>query len=449
VSSHPDRDRSTDALLRAALPGLTAMETSACLDAEALAAWSERALSSADAARVDAHLAGCARCQALLAAFVRTEPQAAAALPLWQRWPALKWLIPTAALAGTVVIVAVITRETREASLERVPVQQMARQELPSAASPLPARDAAPPPPAEVSGSPASPAPRGRQERAATAEPARNDALRRTAEQTAGSRDRADSAAGTSELRQSAAPATTVAPAVPPPPPSRQNLTDGAANVPLSTLQDAQTRPAVTVDAEKTSTELDSVQVTNLPLNQYRNYQALVVLVPGPNQYVAAAETIPLDKVVAEIVSAPRPAFAAAGESRAGRGRGGAARAAQSAAEATTLANTVAARWRILATGIVERSTNGGATWHPVTVDTRVAVTGGVSPSDLVCWLIGPGGTVVLSTDGQTLRRVAFPETADLVSVTADNDRSATVMTADGRTFVTFDGGATWTRRQP
>jgi hypothetical protein len=30
-----------------------------------------------------------------------------------------------------------------------------------------------------------------------------------------------------------------------------------------------------------TSTKLDSVQVTNLPLNQYRNYQALVVLVPG------------------------------------------------------------------------------------------------------------------------------------------------------------------------
>ena len=34
-------------------------------------------------------------------------------------------------------------------------------------------------------------------------------------------------------------------------------------------------------DKADTSTKLDSVQVTNLPLNAYRNYQALVVLVPG------------------------------------------------------------------------------------------------------------------------------------------------------------------------
>jgi hypothetical protein len=34
-------------------------------------------------------------------------------------------------------------------------------------------------------------------------------------------------------------------------------------------------------DRADTSTKLDSVQITNLPLNAYRNYQALVVLVPG------------------------------------------------------------------------------------------------------------------------------------------------------------------------
>ena len=35
----------------------------------------------------------------------------------------------------------------------------------------------------------------------------------------------------------------------------------------------------------------------------------------------------------------------------------------------------------------------------------------GSSPSPSVCWLVGPSGTVLLSTDGRSWRRVAFPET--------------------------------------
>ncbi len=434
MSSHSERDRTTDALLRASLSRLPGGDAPAgCVDAETLAAWSERALPAPDAARIDAHLADCSRCQALLAAFVRTEPEAAAAAtaPIWARWPTFKWLVPAATLAATVVIVAVLTRETRDAALAPV---QMARQEV-SNAAPAPA-----------------------QERPAEA----------TADQAASLSDRADAEARSNEIRQSAAgaPAPPItAPAAPaaPPPQSRPTLTDGAPNVSLGAAGQAaaaQTRPAPTADAEKSSAKLDSVQVTNIPLDRNRSYQALVVLTPGAQQEpgpgarseagAPAQRTVSFSNVVAEIVSAPRAAFAAAGSGgRAGRGRAGAARAAEAAAEAAALPNTIPARWRILATGVVERSTNGGATWHAVTVDTRVLVSGGVSPSDLVCWLIGPGGTVVLSTDGLTLRRVPFPETTDLVSVAAENDRQATVTTADGRTFVTFDGGATWTRRQP
>ena len=439
MSSQTERDRATDALLRASLSGLPAGDASPCVDAETLAAWSERALPFPDIARIDAHLADCARCQQMLAAFVRTEPVAAAAVPFWQRWPMAKWLVPAATLVGTVVIVGVLTRETTP-----VPVQ-MARQEAPSAASPLPT----PEPPADVSMPPAAPPPPARPESMPVAGRALKDApLSRTAEQAAGNRNRADREARNNEIGQAAAPTpSAVAPASLPPP-----LTDGAANIGLEAFRSAegaQAKPASTADAsDRNATKLDSVQVTNLPLNQYRNYQALVVLVPGAEADASAQRTMSFEKVAAEIVSAPRPAFAATGgRGGAGRGPSGAAQAAQAAAEATTLANTIPARWRILATGVVERSTNGGATWHAVTVDTRVAVTGGVSPSDLVCWLIGRGGTILLSTDGLTLRRVPFPETADLVSVTALNDRQATVMTADGRTFVTFDGGASWTRQ--
>jgi hypothetical protein len=39
---------------------------------------------------------------------------------------------------------------------------------------------------------------------------------------------------------------------------------------------------------------------------------------------------------------------------------------------------------------------------------------------------------------------VAFPAETDLVSVSATNDRTATVVSADGRTFITSDGGQSW-----
>jgi len=44
---------------------------------------------------------------------------------------------------------------------------------------------------------------------------------------------------------------------------------------------------------------------------------------------------------------------------------------------------------------------------------------------------------------------VAFPEVTDLSAIQATDARNASVSTADGRTFSTTDGGATWVRRPP
>jgi photosystem II stability/assembly factor-like uncharacterized protein len=51
---------------------------------------------------------------------------------------------------------------------------------------------------------------------------------------------------------------------------------------------------------------------------------------------------------------------------------------------------------------------------------------------------------VLLSTDGRSWRRVAFPEMADLAAVQAADAQTANVTTADGRMFRTTDGGLTW-----
>jgi hypothetical protein len=102
-------------------------------------------------------------------------------------------------------------------------------------------------------------------------------------------------------------------------------------------------------------------------------------------------------------------------------------------------------RWRILGNTLVQRSMDGGSTWQ--TQQTGVGpLTAGASPSPSVCWLVGPGGVVILSTDGRSWRRVAFPEAVDLIAISATDDKTATITTADGRTFSTADAGATWGR---
>jgi hypothetical protein len=105
-------------------------------------------------------------------------------------------------------------------------------------------------------------------------------------------------------------------------------------------------------------------------------------------------------------------------------------------------------RWR-LAGGNVERSTDAGRTWTQQATGAGAPLLGGSSPAPSVCWLVGRAGTVLLTTDGESWRRIEFPDPkAELVGVTARDGRSASVTTADGRTYRTEDGGRTWTLQE-
>lgn len=132
-----------------------------------------------------------------------------------------------------------------------------------------------------------------------------------------------------------------------------------------------------------------------------------------------------------------------------------------------------AVRWRLTGSR-VEQSTDNGATWHDMPTATTDRLTAGSAPSSFVCWLVGADGTVLVRTDrsasrggggggggrggarggvagGQveapSWRRVDFPEKTDLSSITATDELTATVRTADGREFRTTDGGVTWRQR--
>jgi hypothetical protein len=106
-----------------------------------------------------------------------------------------------------------------------------------------------------------------------------------------------------------------------------------------------------------------------------------------------------------------------------------------------------ASRWRITRTpGELQHSADGGATWELQQTRIPVELTAGASPQPSVCWMVGRGGAVLLTTDNRTWRRVPFIQTTDLVAVSATDDSHATVTTSSGDKFVTADGGATWER---
>lgn len=100
-------------------------------------------------------------------------------------------------------------------------------------------------------------------------------------------------------------------------------------------------------------------------------------------------------------------------------------------------------RWRVLPGGI-ERSEDGGRTWIIVRPSAGEVLTGGIAPTESICWMIGRSGVVLVTVDGVTFARVPVPEGIDLASVSATDARSATVTAVDGRRFRTDDSGRTW-----
>jgi len=112
VNPQNERERSVERLLRESFatspstPG-----TGSCLDAETLAAWLDGGLGGGQLAAAQEHVAGCATCQATLAALVRTTPMDLGPEPWWRRALGARWLVPVAATATALAIWVVVPRE--------------------------------------------------------------------------------------------------------------------------------------------------------------------------------------------------------------------------------------------------------------------------------------------------------------------------------------------------
>jgi len=113
VSTQHERNDAIDRLLRERRAHEPT--TADCLDAEQAAAWFEGGLRPAERSRLEAHVADCDRCQALLGAVAQTVPTASAETrSASMRW--LGWLLPVAAAAAIVVAVRLLPGESETAS---------------------------------------------------------------------------------------------------------------------------------------------------------------------------------------------------------------------------------------------------------------------------------------------------------------------------------------------
>jgi len=383
VPGEPTRDRSPDAAVDQMLRASMRgahAPADACVDAETLAAWTDGTLPSGQASAVEMHLSNCSRCQAMMAVFARTEPPASVHVPFWKRW-SLNWLVPlTVATAALVISIAMPNRETPQA-----PVQTSAKAEqAPSAvAAPVPGKIA--------------------------------EIVRPSVEQQPRSKQ-------APPTRSAAAAAPTVAPSPEP---------AAFADRPASVQPPPQQPPPA---AQRLSAMADSSRA-----------------VGG----VAGAAAASAETRVAMIeFSSPDPALSDAavggvGGAAGAGGGGGAARAGTSVAGGRGGGGgrgvvRPPTRWRVRNDTLVERSIDSGVTWEAIAIEPPAIIAAGAAPTLNSCWLVGSGGVVLRSTDGQHFDRVKFPEAVGLKAITATSVRDATVTAVDGRVFVTTDAGATW-----
>jgi hypothetical protein len=387
VAKDKERDRSVERLLQATRGSTPPLAPSpACVDAGLIATWAEGALGPDETARVEAHLAECVRCQAVVAAFAHAEPAAPQTVRVWKRWAAL---LPIAAATATAVIwVAWPRRQTPAA-----PVATVAE------APPIVVGQPQPPP------VPISPLPAARAQAAAGAARSARSSARGGATAAKPIAPMTPSPV----FRSVAPPAATPVPLGVPPP---------AGQPPSSVSTQAAPRPAALSD----SSLLDQRRVSSIG---------------NPSALQATIEPIVVFESPAAVGGGAGGASAVGQSAGRGGGRPTALREAAALASAVT-------RWRILASRDLERSTDDGRTWERVAIDPPLPLTNGAAPSQLVCWLVGRAGVVLVTNDASHFTRIAFPATIDLSAVQATDVLNATVTTADGRTFVTTDGGKTW-----
>ena len=110
------------------------------------------------------------------------------------------------------------------------------------------------------------------------------------------------------------------------------------------------------------------------------------------------------------------------------------------------LAPDASVMWRVGAAGSIEFSSTGGGEWQHQTSGVSIELVAGLAPQKNVCWVVGRSGTILLTTDsGTTWRKITSPTKNDLGGVNATDALHATIWELTGqKKFETADGGQAW-----
>lgn len=466
-----DRDRNFEKALAQHLRPAASAETLAnsktnsatpapdCPDSEILAAYHERSLSPDELISWKSHIAGCSRCQQLLAHLeltdaipVASEPVGAPhALPLLgtvsaapplaparsskvqpistRRHSLLRWAAPAGALAAGLLI-WIVAHENRMTSSHETPPIQVATKAPSSAvtpsaaASPLAREEMKDDEIAPRLPAPASP-PKVQKEKDLYAKslPSANLPIQGRNRQDLELLQQKGSALGGAAASNQNNPVLDSAAGVRGLPKSESNQSGGM-----------QQNSGVQSQSNKEQIAAESAPLPAPPPSQ--NQAQVSSAKPSQNADAITAEVQNQVVVTTEARSfSDKPALK---------------KVSRGVARDTRLAAAPGGNvlWHVGLGGRIEKSLDSGKTFARQNSGVKTELVAAAAPSDLVCWVVGRSGTILRTIDGgEHWTRFESPLTTNLGGVHAEDADHATIWdVAKNSTFATSDGGATWTR---
>jgi hypothetical protein len=423
-----NRDPSAAGLLRQSLahPAGPQGAEANCPAPDILAAYCERSLDAAETARCDLHFSQCARCREQLAALARADEFAATREKTPQPKAGWVWLfdwrwLASAAAVLAIVIVWVARHPAPNQTAEQTPppslVAMSQSQEPPTALRPgesLPEAKVAIPRASGAAEPAARPAPNLSLNTAPSAplqqlpEPAPSEQSARNLPLRGRDNAQLDELAKYEQA--------------PPKPSAVQNVVAGAAE------------PNATAPAPRS--ELSSPPAAPPPPT---------TPAPGAKGMIAAETVAVQSEARPETVQTTQAATpTTVGRLAANSAEASFETAEQRSAEKLIRTPDPSVLWRLTRGGFVERSVDGGASWHGQLPNSDARLVAGSAPGAKICWLVGRDGIILLTTDGTKWKTISPPVRADFVNAAARNASSATLTAADGRKFSTTDGGKHW-----
>lgn len=381
MTSRRNRDDAVEHLLRTGADHEPGDASADCPEPELMAAFVERTLPPGEASTIERHASACGRCQAQLAALVRSEPAAEPSAVASWRLP-WRWLMPaTAAAAASALLWVAVDPPGR---LPEAPAAESRTAGATDRAEAVPDRPG----------------------QAAVPPDAAGDATRMPQARPESERARAEPA---QERFAPVAPPSAAAPPGPAFEPTSEPASQPAPQPPADTTR-ADRDPAAGATAPTMAAPKQSADQRASPARPAQAERPAVRRLQVEPADESVAYSAALAAGPAEVVSTANPSV----------------------------------RWRLGPAASIARSADSGTSWQAQESGVTRELLAGSSPAPMVCWVVGRGGVITRTIDGTTWTPRPSPTALDLVGVEATDADSALVSTVSGERFRTTDGGVTW-----